>query len=634
MDEDIEGLADQFEGAATAARVFEDALADLPGAMSGAGAAATRAGSAAQGAQSSFAAAGQGAQQAGGAMSSAAGSMSGFASAIASVGSAASSLASGPIPSATQAGQQLGQALRDALKGGADQAAQALSMLGPEGAAAGEALKGLAAVAAATIGTLLTLAGIAIDVAQRVDLMKDRFAALAGSAEGGKAVTDMVKKLSATLPFASSQISGWAQALMAAGLSGKQLENSIQAVAAATALMGEQGGAAAENLIKKLAEGGEGAKKILDSIQKGGGKSNKLLADMGLTTKDLAAAMGMTVDEFAKATLSAEQMNDAITKALKKKGAGPLEDLSNTLPNILQKAREGFMSLFSDLGPSVKPFMAAVKSLFGEFNKGSVVIKLLKPIVTSVFGTLFSWATTAVNAIHKGFLVVAIAALKVYIALKPVIDRIKEIAKSQTFITGLKVVFYGLAIAVGLVALPFLIVIAVVALFIAAFVAIVAALAYVVGAIVDFVSGAAGAIADWVSGAASAAADFVSGLVSGIVSGAGAVVDAVKGLASSALGAFTSALGISSPSKIMLEHGEENIAGAAATGIDKGGQKVDDAMARMGSGEPGGGKGKGGAGGGGKVENHYHYSGPVENYGTFREHMERFLEETDAEAPS
>jgi hypothetical protein len=85
----------------------------------------------------------------------------------------------------------------------------------------------------------------------------------------------------------------------------------------------------------------------------------------------------------------------------------------------------------------------------------------------------------------------------------------------------------------------------------------------------------------------------VAGLVQGIQAGAGAVIAAVSGLASSALGAFKGALGIHSPSKVMLEHGEDNIAGATATGVDKGAPKVQDAMARLGDGEKGTGSGKG-----------------------------------------
>lgn len=631
MDEELGDLEEEFEAAGEAASAFEDSLASLPSALLSTQAAAAQAGTAARDAQGRFIAAGDGAKKAGAGAMSMGGAMQKAAGAISSIGKAALAIATGSMPSATQAGAQLGEAIGGALTGAADKAAGALSALGPEGEAVGEALQAVTAVAAATIGTLATLAGIAIDVTQELGLMTDRFAALSGSAAGGAAVTAMVQNLSKTLPFATAQIASWATSLEAAGFKGAQLESSIKAVAAASALMGDQGAAAASNLMKKLAEGGDGAKKLLDAIQKGSGKSNKLLADMGLSSKDLAAAMGMTDAAFAKATISADQMNAAIAKALQKKGAGPLEDLGNTVPEILGKAKEGILSLFDGLGPSVKPFMAEVKAFFGEFSKGGTAINTLKPIVTSVFSTLFSWATTATHAIHAGFLMITIAALKVYIAMKPMIDRLKQLAQSSTFITGLKVVLFALALPFLLIAVNVLIAAAAVALIVAGFVILGGIIAEVVGAIVGFVGDAASAIADWVSGAASAASDFVAGLVNGIVSGAASVVSAVSNLASSALGAFTGALGIHSPSTIMLEHGEDNIAGAAATGVKKGTSKVEDAMAKMGSSEPGSPDGKSG-GGSGKKEYHFHYDGPVESYPVFRENMHRWLEETGAEA--
>jgi hypothetical protein len=110
------------------------------------------------------------------------------------------------------------------------------------------------------------------------------------------------------------------------------------------------------------------------------------------------------------------------------------------------------------------------------------------------------------------------------------------------------------------------------------------------------------ALSGLTDGAGSAASNFIAGLVGGIQAGIGSVIAAVSGLASGALAAFTGALGIKSPSTIMLEHGKDNIAGAAATGIDKGAPKVDKAMAGLGGGPKGKGGGKGASGGGGSYE--------------------------------
>jgi hypothetical protein len=505
---------------------------------------------------------------------------------IAHLGAAFHSLTSGPIPTAEQAMTAVGQALGAGITSAADKAAQALSKLGPEGAAAGVALEGLAAVSAATVGSLTTLMGTAIEVTERVGMLRASLEGLTGGAAAGAAAGRQIEGLVDALPFARQQTQAWATSLLQVGVAGEQLAAQVRAIAAAqalTAVTGGQGGAAAQSMFTRLAMGGKATEAFMKQVHEGGRVAAKMLAEMGLNIKDLGG-------ETAVAKMNAEQFGDAVTKALQKRGGGALEMMGASFPNILQKAREGLLSLFSGLGPAVEPFMAAVKGLFGEFSKGGVAINLLKPIVTSVFSTMFSWATKAVDAIHRGFLIVAIAALQLYIKLRPTLDRIKEFMTSATFLQGLKVVLVGVAIVAGLIALPFVLAGVAVLLFVAAVGAIAAATVYVIG----FVSDAAGALADWAIGAVKSARDFVAGLVEGIESGAGAVVDAVKGLATSALGAFKGAFGIASPSRVMLEHGERNIAGAAATGIDRGADKVDASMSKLGAGgagAPGGGRG-------------------------------------------
>jgi phage-related protein len=149
---------------------------------------------------------------------------------------------------------------------------------------------------------------------------------------------------------------------------------------------------------------------------------------------------------------------------------------------------------------------------------------------------------------------------------------------------GIRLIFTAIAVAIG---------IAVVAI---------AGVATVLGTMVSAFVGAVAMIWGLAASGFAAAIGFVDGIVGGIESGVGAVVDAVKGLASSALGAFKGVLGIASPSKVMLEHGEEDTAGAFAGGLDKGNAKVKASAKRMGeAAKPGkGGKGAGAGGGDGE----------------------------------
>lgn len=542
-----------------------------------------------------------------------------------------------------------------------DGVGQSIAALGPYGAAAAAGIKVLAAATMIVVGTLLAMSAAAIDVVQQRAALLATLSALSSGGPAGQRTLEMVEQLGVALPFATAKIETWAKSLMSAGIQGKELESAIKATAAATAIMGESGGAAAEKLIKQLAEGGAGASKMIKSITEGGAKSNRLLADMGLQAKDVAAQLGMTPEQMAKARVSAVDMGHAIERALSQKGAGPLEALGSTFPVILQHAKEGLLSLFDGLGPAVAPFMAAVKSLFAEFNRGGAATNGIKPIITSLFSTLFGWATRAVTAIHgivsaftgtgeggsaagkvlKGVWDRVVATFwTVATAVQPIISAFKAILSNATVLTGLKAIFVGLAVVVGLVVLPFLAIVAVIALVVAgiglAVGYIAAGIAFVLGAVIGLAADVWGALSGFVSGALDAASGFVGGLVDGITAGAGAVVDAVKGLASSALGAFTSAFGIHSPSTVMLEHGEDNIAGAAASGVEAGTPRVERAMAKLGptvgTGAQGG-NGKGGAQGGERTITFNNCTFGEVKEETFRAWMARYLDEESSGGP-
>ncbi len=330
-----------------------------------------------------------------------------------------------------------------------------LSQLGPEGAAAAAAIGVLAIAITATVGTLLAAGAAAIEVVQQLTQMTTIFGALAGSAAGGAKVTAMVQKLGSELPFATSQIGEWVQGLQRAGVAGKDLEAATRAIAAAAALNPAGGAAAAQETIAKLASGGKEATDLVKAIAEGSKKGTSALREMGLSVADLGG-------KAAVAKMSAAELTKAIEKALVKKGKDPLSEMAMTWPVIFAKAKEGIMSLFDKLGPAVKPFMAAVKSLFAEFSKGGGVINTLKLIVTSVMTTLFSWATSAVKAVHSlintftgagkstGIFSGAIGVLKsgwaalgsiwkmVSAALTPLIGYLKAIFSNATVLSGIK----------------------------------------------------------------------------------------------------------------------------------------------------------------------------------------------------
>lgn len=525
------------------------------------------------------------------------------------------------------------QSAQETVNGLADM----LGALGPEGKAAAEAIKMVTAVIFGLVNAMVAGAEAAIAITQERDKLKSTFDALSKGGKGGQATVDMLDKLAQKLPFTTQQLGEMAKGLAAAGLQGKDLEEGVKAIAAATALMGEQGGKAAEEFIKKLAVGGEGATQFMKAIQSGSGEATKMLSDMGLRIEDVASAAGMTVDQFKKAKMSAADMQKAMEKALQKKGKGPLEDMALTFPVMIAKLKEGFFSLFEKLGPAVKPFMKAIKELFGLFGKGGGIMGGLQGVVTKVFTVIFGWATRVVGAVKEviqGFMGAGKSgstfnkigegiktlwnSLKAVFgtlvtALTPVIGALKAIFANAMVLNGIKTIFKVIAVVIGVV---IVVIAAVVAAFIFLAATITAAIAAtygavlgLVGVIADFASQAIDALSGWASGAMAAASNFISGLVDGITGGAGAVIAAITGIASGAVGAFKAALGIASPSKVMMQMGDHTTSGLAG-GIENGTDAVAEASKGMGaavtdgaSDGASGGKGKGAGGKGGITVN-------------------------------
>lgn len=515
-----------------------------------------------------------------------------------------------------------------------DAVTQALGKMGPEGEAAALALQVVAAAVTVVIGTLIAGAAAAIHVSEAAEEMAATLGALAGSTKGGEAAVAMVQKLSGTLPFATSQIGTWARSLMGAGLEGKKLEETIKGVAAAQALMGESGGAAAEGMAKQLAEGGEAAKTAIKGIQDGSKKSAAKLAEMGLQAKDLAAALGMTPEAFKTAKISADQMSDAMNKALQKKGAGALENMVGDLATIVMKAKEGFMSLFKDLSPAVKPFMAALQSLLGMFNKTGSATTALRPIVTAVFSALFSFATRAVDAIRGvvtwltesgsagGVFSGVVSVLKAgWSALGAIWDNVKGsltilwmslkgIFSDAMVLKGIKTIFTAIAAAVVFV-------IVAVASFVAS---IINAVSFVVAGIATVI----GAIMSIIGEVTSVGQAIADGLTNGL--DPGAFIAKMGDMASAGLAAFKDMLGIASPSKVMMEMGRHTADGFSQ-GVDDGSEGAQASMAAMV--DPAAAAGKGGGGGKGKGKsvtigtlNIY-----PRDFDDFREQFDRRLEE-------
>ena len=493
-------------------------------------------------------------------------------------------------------------------------ALDALKATGPEGYAVA---LGLQAATIGALGLVAALTGLAIAAYNVTDQRGDwvtLFDALGKGPGAGEAILAQVDALAKELPFATSKIADWAKSMLAAGVKAEDLEASVKAVASATALMGEAGGAAAEKMIKQLAEGGAAADKMIKSIQEGGPKSARLLAEMGLHVEDVATAMGMTVDQFQKAKIGGEEMRKAVEKALQQKGAGALANMLMDMPVILMKVKEGFFSVFENLGKPMDAAMTAVQKLFSHFYKGSSTIKVLQGVVTTVFTFLLTYATKAINAIAgsagkvggalqaiwKFFAPVAailVAGVKsivvvftfLYGVMKPIIGILAKIYSNATVLTGIQTIFKFIAGAI-------VVVVVILAVLASAFAAVIGVIGAFVGAVYGVAAGIVGEfteavftviglISELVGAFTGAGGSITDGLVNGI--DPAAFIAKMAEMAAGGLAAFKAKLLIGSPSKVMEQMGGF-VAQGTEQGLDKGSSGVEASASELGASVVGG----------------------------------------------
>lgn len=479
----------------------------------------------------------------------------------------------------------------DGLVEGAAGAAKALDLLYP----------GLGQVASAAIKLLGGLGSLVIAGAQfAIASSEAKNASLAlwsalgeGKITGGE-VDDMLDNLRAKLGVTKEQLGPFTEEFLKMGITGTQsLEDLTTAAISAEAIV-KGGGQAFASLYRNIDAAAESGSKLTIPLK----KLTNQLAGLGLNIEDVGREMGMTSGALTKGlkagTVDARAFGDALQTAVTKKGVGPLQALANSSANLGKMLQEYLGDLFEDLGDSIAPFMAAVKDLFGIIDsKANPSGQALKAGIGGFFKEVFAAATLAVPYIKHFLLDVVIFGLKAYIAIKPIAQAIKEWATSAEGASILKDVMNALYEVIIVVAYGVAAVVAVVAILWAASTLLAITLWSLVGAFISlmvdgiqaqiaafnelgavisaFVSGAIATLTGWVTGATTAASDFIKGLVAGITNGASQVVGAVKGLAQSALAAFTGKQGIDahSPSLKMFKAGGFMTDGVAE-GIDAG----------------------------------------------------------------
>lgn len=462
-----------------------------------------------------------------------------------------------------------GQAAQDAA-GKSRSFADALDAIGPI------ALKVAAGIGAAVLAVgALVVKGVelALSASDAKGDMILLFDTLGDGAFKGEQAVAMFDKLGAATGQTREKLAKTAQAFAAMGVTGVDHLEKLTLAAVSAGELAKGGGEAFELMYKKIAAS-QATGQALKIPLKGLGS----LADMGLRVDDVAKAMGISAAELgsqlAAGTVDAKRFGDALQKSLVDKGAARVADAATDLENVWARAKESVSKFFEDI--EIGPFATEVAKLFGILDAGTDTGKILKSGVAGFFKEVLALATKAVPVVREFLTELIIGGAAAYDTLLPVAQAIRNFAASdagQLAIDGITSALKLMAIAAGVVLVTLGAVVALVGGTVAALAQLGVAIVAAGGLIIE-------ALAGWQVAAVNAGNDFVRGLVSGIVGGLPSVVGAVQGLASSATNAFTSAMGIASPSKVMAGLGE-HLGGGVAAGVESSAGTVESATQGM-----------------------------------------------------
>lgn len=415
------------------------------------------------------------------------------------------------------------------------------------GAVAGLAVAVIALTVAVVAGTiaLMQFALAQADAARNSRLATEGLAASSKELAGLGAV---LPKVANATGLGADELRKMAESLEAAGVKAKDLPDALMAVATA------QAGGASASFIKQLN----------DDLKAGKKSAKELAAEVNAKFGGIVAAKLLSLDSQAKrfksnlAAIFADIKIEPLLKALAEIVA--LFDSSTASGRALKAMAEGLLQPLFDALVYLKPLAVG---LFKGMVIGALMLTVAVLKVKNVLKDAFGDSLADINLLKVG-VYLGVAAFAVLAALGVV----------------LLGVLASIALAVAFIAIPFLIIGAIIGAVIYGVIAVIGLLADAFTAAYEFISGLS---------FGELGANIVQSIADAITGGAQWVWDAMKGLASGAIGAFKGALGIASPSKVFMKAGGD-IGAGVVQGVDNSGSKVDDAVSTLVT-PPGGDKG-------------------------------------------
>lgn len=257
-----------------------------------------------------------------------------------------------------------------------------------------------------------------------------------------------------------------------------------------------------------------------------------------------------------------------------------------SLTNQQARLRQGLDSLFR--GVRIEAFLGAINEITRSFSQTTATGRALKTIIETLFNPIFDATGVLGPILRRFFQGMVIATLLLTIGFLRLRNAIRDAIGDRSFLSNQQLMNAALVAGIAVVVIFAAAVAAMVTVFalaaasIASFIAVVALVPSLVIAAGAAVGIAIAELVMWFQRTdfEALARSMIDGLVRGINRGVSSIRGAVTNLANQASGAFRSALGISSPSRVFAEFGA-NVSQGFAQGVDNTSALADDAVGNL-----------------------------------------------------
>lgn len=467
------------------------------------------------------------------------------------------------------------------MTNGALPVSQILTALG--GAALGAAAA-FAVVAAAAVAATVAFVAYALAAATAARANNLLLQASTQSAIGAELMEKQTAKLALVTGLGSAKLNDIALGMSRAGVAGNHLRNAFNAVAIATSAMGEGAGGKLRGIAEEAVKTG----RIVLSKQ--------ALLGTGVGLEDVADALAKKAKvsfTTAKAALQSGTVKvgaalEALDAAVSKKLGGIAKKQAIGLDVQLSRLHDNVGKLFAGL--NMEPLLEGMADFLSIFDQSTVSGQSLKAALQAIAIPLIDGLKILMPLGKAFFQGMIIGALQVAIVLLKVRNYLRDtfggskggIDAVGAALTAGKVAAIGMAIGLGVVLLALVGIVAIGALLAAVFLGPIVAVGYGLYKLGATIVGAFTTAKTFLMGLdfGAVASNLIAGLVNGITSGAAWVIDAIKGLGTSAIKALESVLRIGSPSKAFAQLGAFTAQGFAQ-GVDAGAPEVNRSVSEL-----------------------------------------------------